>query len=147
MVMRAHLVVAILGLVVFSPRLTRGRGSPPKSKPEFHTSARSLACHNGLTTPGGEDVSIGFDWRASIMANASRDPYWQASIWRESIDHAEVKADVEDECSVCHMPVTHYQARVANQKGKVFAYLPFPGKGDDTAAAEDGVTCSVCHQI
>src|ERR1700757_1293170 len=99
MVMRAHLVYlfAILALVMFSPELTRGRGSPPKSKPEFHTSDRCLACHNGLTTPSGEDVSIGLDWRASIMANAPRDPYWQASIRRESIDHAEAKADIEDE--------------------------------------------------
>jgi hypothetical protein len=147
--MRAHLVymLAVLALVVFSPKLTRGRGSQPKPKPEFHTSDRCLACHNGLTTPSGEDVSIGLDWRASSMANSSRDPYWQASIRRESIDHAESKTDVEDECSVCHMPVTHYQAKVANQKGKVFAYLPFPGKEDDAVAAEDGITCSVCHQI
>ena len=28
------------------------------------------------------------DWRSSIMANSSRDPYWQASVRRETIDHA-----------------------------------------------------------
>ena len=53
----------------------------------FQTSDRCLACHNGLVTPSGEDVSIGVSWRASIMANASRDPYWQAGVRRETIDH------------------------------------------------------------
>jgi hypothetical protein len=42
-----------------------------------------LACHNGLTAASGEDVSIGTSWRASMMANSSRDPYWQASVRRE----------------------------------------------------------------
>ena len=56
-------------------------------QPQFHTSDRCVACHNGLLTPSGQDVSIGFDWRASIMANSSRDPYWQASVRRETIDH------------------------------------------------------------
>jgi len=41
--------------------------------PAFETSDNCLACHNGLTAPSGEDVSIGAEWRASMMANASRD--------------------------------------------------------------------------
>src|SRR5690349_24376959 len=72
---------------------------------KFQTSDRCLACHNGLTTAGGKDVSIGLDWRASMMANSARDPYWQASVRREAIDHPESKAAIEDECSGCHMPV------------------------------------------
>ena len=55
----------------------------------FHTSHECMACHNGLTTPTGEDVSIGVSWRASMMANSSRDPYWQASVRRELADHPE----------------------------------------------------------
>ena len=34
----------------------------------FVTSHECAACHNGLTTPTGEDVSIGVSWRASMMA-------------------------------------------------------------------------------
>ena len=45
----------------------------------FVTSDRCLACHNGLVTPTGEDVSIGVGWRPSMMANAARDPYWPVS--------------------------------------------------------------------
>ena len=113
----------------------------------FHTSARCMACHNQLVTPKGQDVSIGIDWRSSVMANSSRDPYWQASIRRETIDHALVTRDVQDECSVCHMPITRYEAKSRGEKGEVFAFLPFPAKNQQAARAEDGVTCSVCHQI
>ena len=49
----------------------------------FLTSDNCMACHNGLSTTKGEGVSIGVDWRATMMANSARDPYWQASVRRE----------------------------------------------------------------
>ncbi len=118
-----------------------------KPQPSFQLSDRCIACHNGLTTPSGEDVSIGFAWRASIMANSARDPYWQASVRRETIDHPESGAAIEDECSVCHMPITRYEARLQGRSGQVFAHLPFDNDERNGARAEDGVNCSVCHQI
>src|SRR5207248_4551019 len=114
---------------------------------KFQTSDRCLACHNGLTTTSGKDVSIGLDWRASIMANSSRDPYWQASVRRESIDHPESRAGIEDECSVCHMPIVRYEAKLQGRKGEVFSHLPFDADKKGNTQAEDGVSCSVCHQI
>jgi hypothetical protein len=113
----------------------------------FRTSDRCVACHNGLKTSEGEDVSIGLEWRASIMANASRDPYWQGSLRREAIDHPESQQAIEDDCSTCHMPAVRMPQRDAGQHTHVFSRLPlqqFP-KGDKAAA--DGVTCAVCHQI
>lgn len=120
----------------------------PKQKtpePQFQTSDRCFACHTGLTTSAGADVSIGFDWRASIMANSSRDPYWQASIRREAMDHPESLATVEDECTICHMPITRFEAKLRGEKGVVFSHLPI--RTEDDREASDGVTCSVCHQI
>jgi hypothetical protein len=114
---------------------------------EFHTSDRCLACHNGLTTPEGKDVSIGFDWRSSIMGNSARDPYWQASVRREDIDHPESKAEIEDGCADCHMPMARYEAKQKGKLGEVFAHLPFDKEPEKNASAEDGVTCSICHQI
>jgi hypothetical protein len=113
---------------------------------EFRTSDRCMACHNGLKTSTGEDVSIGLQWQASLMANAGRDPYWQASIRRETLDHPTEKGDIEDECSNCHMAVQHLANRDAGRKTEVFVHLPLQllGKGDHAAA--DGVSCSVCHQ-
>lgn len=113
----------------------------------FRTSDRCVACHNGLITKEGEDVSIGLQWRASIMANSSRDPYWQGSLRREAMDHPESKQAVENDCSTCHMPAVRMPERDAGKDTHVFSRLPlheFP-KGDTAAA--DGVTCAVCHQI
>ena len=82
-----------------------------------------------------------------MMANSSRDPYWQASVRRESIDHPESRADIEDECAACHMPMTRYEAKLRGKKGGVFSHLPFEADAEDGRKAEDGVSCSVCHQI
>ena len=48
----------------------------------------------------GEDISIGFAWRASMMANSSRDPYWQAGVrraihWLPSGGRSTVEAALE----------------------------------------------------
>jgi hypothetical protein len=141
--------IPVLGLVLASPcALTcRSRSDKTDLKVEFQTSDRCLACHNGLTTPSGKDVSIGFDWRSSIMANSSRDPYWQASVRREDIEHPESSAKLEDGCADCHMPIARYQAKLQGRLGEVFAHLPFDNDPKKNAAAEDGVSCSVCHQI
>ena len=112
----------------------------------FQTGAECMACHNGITTPAGEDVSIGVSWRASMMAHSSRDPYWHGAVRREALDHPEHAAAIEDECSICHMPMTTYPARAAQGLGKIFAHLPIAGPGSDPLAA-DGVSCTVCHQI
>jgi hypothetical protein len=144
---RAIYLATVIACLLALPELMSGGDAHSGLKPEFHTSDRCLACHNGLTTPSGKDVSIGIDWRSSIMANSARDPYWQASIRRETIDHPEAAPDIENECSTCHMPVSHYQSKVEGQKAKVFAYLPFSEHPKDSADAEDGVTCSICHQI
>ena len=107
-----------------------------------------MACHNGLTAASGEDVSIGSNWRASMMANASRDPYWQAAVRREVIDHPEAQAAIEDKCSTCHMPMARFEAAASGGSGQVFAHLPVGDRGTriDQLAA-DGVSCAICHQI
>ena len=114
----------------------------------FDTHHTCIACHNGLVTSSGEDVSLGFAWRASMMANSARDPYWQAAVRREVIDHPESQAAIEDECSKCHMPMARYSANAGGGRGSVFAHLPI-GAGDapQDLLAADGVSCTLCHQI
>ncbi|MDX1632848.1 MAG: hypothetical protein R3234_13340 [Thermoanaerobaculia bacterium] len=114
----------------------------------FVASDRCLACHNGLTTSRGEDVSIGIDWRSSMMANAARDPYWQAAVRREILDHPEARAAIEDKCSTCHMPMARFTSRAAGGEGEVFRHLPIADQVDPLGLlAADGTSCSVCHQI
>src|ERR1700741_3053190 len=123
------------------PAILQGGAKDKTLDKEFRTSDRCVACHNELQTSSGEDISIGFQWRASIMANSARDPYWQGSVRRESLDHPESQANIEDECSVCHMPIPRYQAKVEGRKGQIFSHLPFNADNKENAKAEDGVTC------
>jgi hypothetical protein len=115
--------------------------------PHFQTSDRCSACHNGLSTPSGENISIGLAWQPTMMANSARDPYWHAGVRRETMDHPESSAAIEDECSICHMPMARFESKAAGHEGTVFAHLGFlPGNRSDELAA-DGVSCAVCHQI
>jgi hypothetical protein len=115
----------------------------------FAHSDECLACHNGLMSPSGEDVSIGASWRGSIMGNAARDPYFHASVRRETIDHPTRVAHIEDECAACHLPTAQKMARAAGGGGRVLAFSPgAPDTASDLGRlATDGVTCTVCHQI
>ncbi len=113
----------------------------------FQTSDRCIACHNGMTTPTGEDLSFGTAWRTGMMANAGRDPYWMAGVRREMIDHPTASAVIQDECSICHMPMMRYEARLGGGEGEVFAHLPPDPRKLADRLADDGVSCSVCHQI
>ena len=100
-------------------------GSAQKSTVAFRTADACLACHNGLTTPSGENVSIGSDWRGSMMANSSRDPYWLAAVRREAIDHPAQAVAIEDTCATCHMPMARADAvATAPQGGRVFRHFP-----------------------
>jgi hypothetical protein len=141
-------VATMAGLVAAAGYRTAPRGGVAVGPAHFLTADRCLACHSGLTTPSGRDVSIGFDWRASVMANSSRDPYWQASVRREVLDHPTARADIEDECTICHMPMQRYTARAAGGRGIAFARFPYQ-RGTDPldSLAADGVSCTTCHQI
>ena len=107
-------------------------------------SSRCLACHNNLKTAKGKDVSIGTAWSASVMANSARDPYWQGSVRRETLDHPSAAADIQNECASCHMPLQHVADKTAGQETVVFPVLPLDAH-HDAAAAADGVGCSGCH--
>jgi len=79
----------------------------------FTTSDNCVACHNVLVTPEGEDVSIGASWRSTMMANSARDPYWQAGVRRETLDHPMHSAAIQDECAECHMPMSTQISRAS----------------------------------
>ncbi len=129
------------------PRIAYRKGVPTA----FRSSDRCFACHVGMKTGAGDEYSIGFDWRASLMADSSRDPYWQGSIRRETMDHPGAKQHIENECSFCHMPGIRLEDRDAKRDTDVFARFPFKKSDGKTTQlqhlAQDGVTCSVCHQI
>ncbi len=114
----------------------------------FQTADRCISCHNGLVTKKGEDISFGVDWRSSMMAHSARDPYWQASVRRETLVHPAASEVIQHECAACHMPMSRHIAKVNGEKAAVFAHLPITHASGHTALlAADGVSCSMCHQI
>ena len=130
-------VVPALGLVLVCGPLCS------QEREFFHTSDQCIACHSGVVSPQGQDISIGYTWRASMMANSARDPYWQAGVRREVMDHPQAQAVIEDTCSTCHMPMARFHSTNNGATGEVFANLaPW-----DNSLAADGVSCTVCHQV
>lgn len=51
----------------------------------FAGSGECVLCHENLVNLAGESVSITDDWRSSMMANASKDPFWRAKVSHESL--------------------------------------------------------------
>jgi hypothetical protein len=149
--LRLALTLWLVSIVLVSAKELPTR-TTPKGKPDlslFSHSENCMACHNNLIAPSGEDVSIGATWRSTMMANSARDPYWQAGVRRETIDHPTHSAVIQDECAGCHMPMATRIARAADGRGEVFAHLPLNARPahDLRRLAADGVSCSVCHQI
>jgi len=133
-------------VLVFSIAAAQEDGELHQGK--FATSEKCIACHSSLFDAEGRDVSIGHNWRATMMANAARDPYWHAGVRREVTDHPQAQAAIEDKCSTCHMPMARAIANARGSAGKVFDHLQ--GTADvpsETAYAWDGVSCTTCHQI
>jgi hypothetical protein len=145
----ATATAAMVGaMAVVSTAQTPSGPTPASIREIFQPSSQCMTCHNGVNTSSGEDVSFGTLWRASTMAHSARDPYWQAGVRREVTDHPRAQAAIENECSLCHMPMAHLQTHAVGRQQSVFANLATPGTG---AAAEplavEGVSCSLCHQI
>jgi hypothetical protein len=121
----------------------------------FATSDQCMSCHSSITDAAGADISIGYQWRASMMANAARDPYWHAAVRREILDHPDAQAEIEDVCATCHMPMARFAAHAGGGRGRVLphveALLGGAGKAPvdarTQALAVDGVSCTTCHQI
>lgn len=105
------------------------------------------------------DVSIGSAWETSIMAQATRDPYWHAVVASELDNFPMQEEKINDECLVCHAPTAHDLAakqgldlrlydKVDEETGET---LPGIYGMDDSDRlfnhAMDGVTCTLCHQM
>ena len=147
--------VIALGAAAWLVTVEAPRAQAPENAPQnphadalFETADNCMACHNGLTGPDGEDLSIGVAWRATMMANSARDPYWHAAVRRETIDHPQLAGAIEDECAICHMPMARAAVHAAGEEMPVFANLPLlRGESEEQRLAADGVSCMLCHQI
>jgi hypothetical protein len=85
----------------------------------FSGSGNCEECHapnypnlKALVTPRGEDISPVSFWRPTMMANAAKDPYWQAKVSAEVDTNPKLQALIEDTCSTCHTPMGRTEARL-----------------------------------
>jgi len=116
-------------------------------QPVFTNSETCIACHSNMADADGNDVGIGHAWRGSMMALSAKDPYWMAAVRREIADRPHLQDFIEDKCSVCHMPMARTLAVSDGRSGKIFDHLEGRANPLETKLANDGVSCTVCHQI
>lgn len=114
----------------------------------FSTSGNCAYCHTAMKDAAGNDVSIDSDWRSSIMANSTLDPYYRASVRSEVLANPEHQDVIENKCTVCHAGMAYHTAEI---EGSAVRLLPDEGFFDQSHAsfpiAADGVSCTLCHQI
>jgi hypothetical protein len=113
----------------------------------FSTSGECTTCHTNMTDDVDADVSIDSDWRSTMMANASRDPYWKASVRGEILALPDLRSTIEGNCTTCHMPMARYAAMDSGDEMLIFDNGFLIPENDLHALAIDGVSCTLCHQI
>lgn len=104
-------------------------------------------CHTGLKDQSGVDVSMPESWRSTMMANAARDPIWQAKVSSEVARMPQLQQVIEKKCIGCHMPMAKTQAVNDNQAVAALGDGFFNDTHPLHPAAIDGVSCTLCHQV
>jgi hypothetical protein len=125
---------------------------PSASRSEhFATSEVCALCHSnspnaqGLRDAQGREVAPFNLWRASMMANAARDPLWRAVVSVELAATPSRRADIEATCLRCHSPLASGQAELNGADRPAIELLD--QAGPEGQLALDGVSCTACHQI
>lgn len=112
----------------------------------FSGSGLCQDCHQGndvALTYQDVDISPISYWRSTMMANAGKDPLWQAKVSAESVENAVYQAAIENKCTTCHAPVAQTTADWMGQTPYVLDSLT----QTQNWLGRDGVNCTVCHQI
>ena len=146
-------------LVLLLPFVAPIGGAQAQFSFRFEPAESCAPCHRDLETPDGaldaasiwtphqlrdsarpKPASVAHVplWAGTMMANASRDPYWRAKVRLEARSTPAAAEDIEDNCLSCHAPLQHYDLRVEGQKLRL---------DDLNSLGEDGVSCTLCHQI
>ena len=104
-------------------------------------------CHQDLVDAAGKDVSITNHWRSTMMANAAKDPAWRAKVASETMRNPTLKDVIESKCAACHVPMAATQAKVDDQAVALSGDGFLNPANPLHAAAQDGASCALCHQI
>lgn len=131
--------LVIVNAVILTPSvkddpLVRMPGTQPDQGVKLEAPTRCLNCHGGYN----QAVEPGFNWKGSMMAQASRDPiFWacmtvaaQDSVWAVGTPNA------VDICERCHFP-----------EGWLGGRSDPPNASAMTGSDFDGLHCDFCHTM
>lgn len=123
----------------------------PTTRGEFFAgSGTCTSCHRDMVDEANQDVSTDRLWRATMMANSARDPYWQAAVRAETIANPALREIIEDKCATCHNPMARF-TNIHGQEASGSKLILDEGYTSETHPLHelgiDGVSCTLCHQI
>lgn len=138
--------LTILFLIISIRQLIFAQGLPlPFGRTVvFSGSGNCAMCHTGdgtVLSQNGVDISPPTYWRSTMMANSSKDPFWRAMVAEEVHNYPQLQQTIETTCTRCHAPMGYTEAIYNGQTNYSMAQL----KVDPVA--NDGVSCTACHQI
>ena len=138
------ILILVHTAILFSLTLHAQTELPTGTSVLFSGSGNCILCHqsNGnAMTWNGKDVSPITYWRSTMMGNASKDPLWRAMVAEEVHKFPQLQQTIESTCLKCHSPMGFTQAIYNGQPGYSMAELK------QNPLANDGVSCTACHQI
>lgn len=115
----------------------------------FLHSDHCKVCHGydsaqyAMVTYDSVDVNIYDDWRATMMANAARDPLWRAKVSHEILVNPGISNEIQNTCTKCHAPQGNYSSFFKGNPFYTIADLLDPSD----SLGLDGVGCTGCHMI
>jgi hypothetical protein len=118
---------------------------PNQTSDMFIGSGKCAGCHgvdpNGIANLDSEDnnVSPAENWRATMMANSSKDPFWRAKVAHETTTNPAHANELVNKCTSCHAPLGRFEAEHDGIEFFDMATL------DTDSLANDGVSCMACH--
>lgn len=122
-------------------------GLPLADNGFFSTSGHCDGCH-GKDPAGvahvdweGFDLSPIESWRATMMANSARDPFWKAKVSHEVTVNPSHQQALENKCTSCHAPMGKFAYDHYNAGPYSMEILATDEVG------QDGVSCMACHKI
>ena len=118
---------------------------PNQTSDMFIGSGKCAGCHgvdaNGIANldSEGNNVSPAENWRATMMANSSKDPFWRAKVAHETSVNPGNANELVNKCTSCHAPMGRFEAE---HDGVEFFDM---NTLDTDSLANDGVSCMPCH--
>lgn len=123
------------------------RDLPHQMNELFAGSGSCVECHgsdpDGIASiiGKGTDINVLDDWRATMMANSARDPFWRAKVSHEVLVNPQLTEEIETTCTSCHAPMGHFEAMYLGEDHYGIEQMV------NDSLAMDGVSCLSCHQM